>query len=106
MDGFFLGFPSYWNIIAFYLFVLHPPAWLCAIVIVVFSVLTFVPTPYIYATRGGPYATLINVGAVLWFVLLGLVLYGPAGLSPTFALVSGIYPATYLALSAVVTARR
>lgn len=106
MDGFFLGFPSYWNIIAFYLFVLHPPAWLCAAVIVVFSLLTFVPTPYIYATRGGPYATLINAGAVFWFVLLGLVLYGPARLSTTFALVSSIYPATYLALSAVVTARR
>ena len=27
-DGFFLGFPSYWNIIAFYLYVLHPPTWL------------------------------------------------------------------------------
>ena len=25
-DGFFLGFPSYWNIVAFYLFVLRPPA--------------------------------------------------------------------------------
>src|SRR5262245_9885044 len=29
-DGFFLGFPSYWNIVAFYLFMLHPPAWLSA----------------------------------------------------------------------------
>ena len=26
-DGFFLGFPSYWNIVSFYVFVLHPPAW-------------------------------------------------------------------------------
>src|SRR5207253_4959556 len=26
-DGFFLGFPSYWNIVAFYLYLLHLPAW-------------------------------------------------------------------------------
>ena len=105
-DGFFLGFPSYWNIIAFYLYVLHPPAWLSAAVIVTFAVLTFVPTPYIYATRGGPYATFVNAGAAFWFVLLGLVLFGPAGYAWMFAAVSAIYPATYLALSAAVTARR
>ena len=26
-DGFFLGFPSYWNLVAFYLYVLHYHAW-------------------------------------------------------------------------------
>jgi phosphatidylcholine synthase len=105
-DGFFLGFPSYWNIIAFYLFVLHPPAWISATIVVMFAVLTFVPTPYLYATRGGPYARVINIGAVFWFVVLGLVLLGPAAYSRTLALISTIYPVTYLALSAKVTARR
>src|SRR5204862_2290424 len=70
-DGFFLGFPSYWNIVAFYLYVLHPPVWLSASLIVVFAVLTFVPTLYIYATRGGPFAPLINIGSAIWFVTLG-----------------------------------
>src|SRR5262249_12566095 len=27
-DGYFLGFPSYWNLVAFYLYVLSPPTWL------------------------------------------------------------------------------
>ncbi len=27
-DGFFIGFPSYWNIVAFYLYVLHPALWI------------------------------------------------------------------------------
>ena len=76
-DGFFLGFPSYWNIVAFYLFVLHPPPWVSVTLIVVCSVLTFVPTPYLYATRGGPFAKTINVGSAIWFVLLGFVLFGP-----------------------------
>ena len=29
-DGFFVGFPSYWNIVAFYLYVLHLPGWAAA----------------------------------------------------------------------------
>jgi phosphatidylcholine synthase len=102
-DGFFLGFPSYWNIVAFYLYVLHAKAWVSTALIVTLAVLTFIPTPYIYATRGGPFARLINIGAVLWFVLLGLVLIGFGGDPRTLAIVSLVYPLTYLALSASVS---
>ena len=103
-DGFFLGFPSYWNIVAFYVFVFRAPMIVSIPVIVVLSVLTFVPTPYVYATRGGPFATLINVGAAIWFVLLGLILFGPS--QRTLAIVSLIYPLIYTVLSVVVTVRR
>ena len=103
-DGFFIGFPSYWNIVAFYLYVFHAPVWVSVPLIVTLAVLTFVPTPYLYATRGGPFARLINVGAAIWFVLLGLILFGPA--QDTLATVSLIYPLTYMALSAAVTIRR
>src|SRR5271155_866425 len=36
-DGYFLGFPSYWNIIAFFLYVLEPPAWLTLMPLVFFA---------------------------------------------------------------------
>lgn len=104
-DGFFLGFPSYWNIVAFYLYVLHPPVWASAAVILTYTVLTFVRTPYIYATRGGPFAALVNGGAVLWFIVIGLVLRGGAG-SYQLGVVSLIYPLIYLVLCAIVTVRR
>ena len=87
-DGFFLGFPSYWNIVAFYLYGLRPPEWVSVAVIVVLSILTFVPTYYIYATRGGPFARIINVGAAVWFVMLGVVLRASPNVSRTVALVS------------------
>jgi phosphatidylcholine synthase len=103
-DGFFLGFPSYWNIVAFYLFVFRAPMAVSIPLIVVLSVLTFVPTPYLYATRGGPFARLINVGAAIWFVLLGLILFGPA--RSALAVASLIYPLIYTVLSAAVTVRR
>ena len=105
-DGFFLGFPSYWNIGAFYLYVLHPAPAVSAAIIATFAVLTFVPTPYLYATRGGPFSKTINIGAAFWFVLLGLTLFGPADLRGTAGLVSLAYPVMYLALSAFVTFRR
>jgi phosphatidylcholine synthase len=105
-DGFFLGFPSYWNIVAFYVYVLQPPAWASAAVILTCTVLTFVPTPYIYAARGGPFAAIINGGAALWFVVVGWVLRGPPGSSTRVAAASLIYPITYLTLCVIVTARR
>ena len=71
-DGFFIGFPSYWNIVAYYLFALRPDPWVSIALITICSVLTFVPTPYLYATRGGPFARTINIGSVIWFVSLGL----------------------------------
>src|SRR6476469_8951031 len=38
-DGFFLGFPSYWNIVSFYLYALRPPWPVSAAFIVLFAVL-------------------------------------------------------------------
>jgi phosphatidylcholine synthase len=105
-DGFFLGFPSYWNIVAYYLFVLQPATWISTTLIVVCAVLTFIPTHYIYATKGGPFATLINGGSAIWFVLLGLALFGPEEYRLTIAMLSLAYPVMYLSLSAFVTATR
>jgi phosphatidylcholine synthase len=102
-EGFFLGFPSYWNIVAFYLFVLRPPAWMSASLIATCSVLTFVPTTYIYATQGGRFARLINIGSAIWFVAMGWILWAGGAAAHVAAFASLVYPLMYLALSAVVT---
>jgi phosphatidylcholine synthase len=104
-DGFFLGFPSYWNIVAFYVYMLQPPTIATAAVLVLFSILTLIPTPYLYATRGGPFALIINGGAAVWFVMLGAILLRPAGTRAT-AIASLLYPAIYLLLSAYVARSR
>jgi phosphatidylcholine synthase len=105
-DGFFLGFPSFWNIVAFYLYVLHPQVWVSVTLIVTLAVLTFIPTPYLYPTRGGPFSRLLNVCAAIWFVSLGLVLFGPEEHRRTVGIVSLGYPVMYFALSAFVTLKR
>jgi phosphatidylcholine synthase len=50
-DNFFKGFPSYWNLVVFYLFVadLHP--WLNFVIIALLAVLVFIPIKYVYLTR-------------------------------------------------------
>src|SRR5262245_60958453 len=53
-DNFFLGFPSYWNVIAAYLYWLHSPVWVAMTLIIGLSLLTFVPSFYLYPSRGGP----------------------------------------------------
>ena len=100
VDGFFLGFPSYWNIIALYLYLLRPSVPVSVAIMLVFSLLTFVRTPYLYPSRGGPFAKTINIGAVLYAIALAVALFGPAVLSRPVTLASLLYPLVYLALSA------
>src|SRR6266850_5393386 len=104
-DGFFLGFPSYWNVVAFYLYLLAPAVWVSLSVIVVCSALTFAPMRYLYLTRGGRFAkAMLLVGAV-WAALTAVIVLRPAGERRTLALISLIYPLTYVALSWVISAR-
>jgi phosphatidylcholine synthase len=105
-DGFFLGFPSYWNVVAFYLYMLEPPVWISLAVIVGFALLTLVPARYLYITHGGPFARVMLVAGALWAGLTFLLLVGPpAEERKTLAGISLIYPLMYLTLSWVVTMR-
>ena len=98
-DHFFLGFPSYWNIVAFYFYVMQTPRWLNAFVILVLSALVFVPFKYLYPSRSpilrGPTVAL----GVLWGILVFIMIYRLPEPSFVVALVSLLYPAYYLILS-------
>lgn len=102
-DGYFLGFPSYWNIVAFYLYALQPmPGWLSVGLVVVPAVLTFVPSRYLYPSQHGRLNFLTNVLAVPWLGLLIAVLWylpSEGGRAWWLALVSLYYPAYYLLAS-------
>jgi phosphatidylcholine synthase len=104
-DHFFKGFPSYWNIVVFYLFFwqLSPVANL--IIILFLVVMVFVPIKYIYPSR------LENVSSrmwVRWAVLIASVIWGvaTAGMlivypdsNPLFVFISMGYALLYFALS-------
>jgi phosphatidylcholine synthase len=72
-DGYFLGFPSLWNVVAFYLYVLRLAPWAALGVVIVLALLTFVPSKYLYPSQPGKlnqFATLLGVAWTIPFALL------------------------------------
>ena len=74
-DHFFLGFPSYWNIIAFYFYVLKTPLWVNAFLVLIFSALVFVPIRYLYPSRSPVLRGLTVSLGVLWGVMVLIIIY-------------------------------
>jgi phosphatidylcholine synthase len=68
-DNHFRGFPALWNAAAFYLFLLHMPAWLSSLAVAALIVLTFVPFNVLHPVRvvrlRGLTLSLIGIWAVL-----------------------------------------
>jgi phosphatidylcholine synthase len=108
-DGYFLGFPSYWNVVAFYLYALRPlPGWVSLALVIVPALLTFVPSRYLYPSQKGRLNLWTNVLAGPWVGLLALSLYRMTSddeASRWLALVSLYFPAYYLAASWWVSVR-
>ena len=50
-DHFFKGFPSYWNIVIFYLFFWQMNSWLNLSILLFLAMFSFVPIKYIYPSR-------------------------------------------------------
>ena len=99
-DHFFLGFPSYWNFVALYAWLLGAgpgatAAWLAAL-----SALVFVPIKYLYPTRMTRFAKTMIAGAAAFTALLAFACFTEdAALRARAARVSLLYPAAYGALS-------
>lgn len=105
-DHFFLGFPSYWNIVALYLFLLRlPPPWALAL-IVALAVLTFVPLRYLYPTRGGPAARATILLGGIWAISLVVILWQWERAAAGLVIGSLYFPAYYLAASWYVSLKR
>jgi phosphatidylcholine synthase len=101
--GFFLGFPSYWNIVAFYLGIAaaHGLLWLNGIVLLALAVLTVMPVGFIYPNLAPPrWRLAIMLGALVWLGLVAAMF--PRYPNPPMWLVAAslIYPVFYTAVSA------
>ncbi|MBM3738433.1 MAG: CDP-alcohol phosphatidyltransferase [Acidobacteria bacterium] len=102
-DNFFLGFPSYWNIVAFYVYLLRPPQMAAAAAVTVLAVLTFVPSRYLYPTQGGPYARFTNAAAAVWTLAVITILVWWQDAPPALVWGSLAFPAYYMVASWAVT---
>lgn len=109
--GFFLGFPSYWNIVAFYCGIWHAlygpgPG---TVVIAALALLTVLPVRFIYPNLAPrPWKLPTMIGAALWLVLMAWMWLDYPRVRPWLMWLSLTYPAMYILLSASldVTTRR
>ena len=69
-DHFFTGFPSYWNIVVFYLYLAGwPPCSSMPLLLLVLAILVFVPIRYVYPSRT-PVLRSLTIGlGIAWGVL-------------------------------------
>lgn len=105
-DHFFTGFPSYWNIVVFYLLALGSPADVNAAILVLLSALIFVRTRYVYPTRTAVLRTATNALAAIWAGVLAWIIWRwPAAPRP-LVIGSLAFPVYYFVLSAVLHVRR
>ena len=104
-DGYFRGFPSYWNVLALYLYLLQPPAGLTLALLVVFSLLTFVPSKYLYPSRPGRLNRWAAGLGLVWAGALLLVLLDVLAQPRAWLLASLVFPLYYLLASWSVTLR-
>jgi phosphatidylcholine synthase len=98
-DHFFLGFPSYWNVIAFYAIVLNLSPMIVGPVLIFWSIMVFVPIRYLYPTRTAAFRTVTLTLSGLWLISYGVILLQmpyPNQLLVNFSL---LYMAYYVILS-------
>jgi phosphatidylcholine synthase len=105
-DGFFTGFPSYWNIVAIYLHAGRLAPALSAGTLLLLSVLVFVRNGYVYPTRTPILRGLtIALGALWGLMVLGMIATMP-DVPGTLVVASLFFPLYYAVLSFILDARR
>ena len=96
----YVGFPSYWNIVFIYLYVLEVQAKWAVLILVVLSILVFVPIRYIYPSRTRWMKRTTLVLSSLFGVLLACVcLFPDVDWAKAVIKVSLIYPVCYVIMS-------
>ncbi|MFD2091348.1 CDP-alcohol phosphatidyltransferase family protein [Blastococcus deserti] len=104
-DHFFLGFPSYWNIVAFYIIVLDVGHVVVGITLAVFSVLVFVPVRYVYPSRTRFLQGVTLALTAAWLVAYAVLVAQLPDPHPAVVVASLAYLVYYWGLSFYLTAR-
>jgi phosphatidylcholine synthase len=99
-DDFFLGFPSYWNVVALYVWLLDVRPLTASLVVVALSIAVFVPLKYIYPSKMPVMRRTMNGLGLVWVIALSVAVvardFSAAWRLPEITLA---YPSLYLLLS-------
>ncbi len=99
-DDFFLGFPSYWNVVAIYLWLLDISPAMGSAIVLAFSALVFVPLKYIYPSKLRVLFRTTGVLSLMWLIGIAWCVWDPARAARTGGIeLSLLYPVYYFGLS-------
>ena len=98
-DHYFTGFPSYWNVVALYLYVYRPGTTACGVLILLLAGLVFAPLRFLYPSRM-TWMRALTVGfGLVWGVAVAAILIRLPERSLTLATASLAFPGYYTLLS-------
>lgn len=101
-DESFVGFPSYWNIVFLYLYVLEISSQVSIFTLLIFSLLIFVPLHYIYPTKTRFMKRTTITLSTLYAAAMAVVCLFPHAQGIYLAAgISLIYPAYYMLISLI-----
>lgn len=98
-DHFFTGFPSYWNIVALYLYVLGLGPGANAAVLLVLAALVFVPIGYVYPSRTVAWRVPTLCFGAAWAILMVIITWRLPAVPRAAVLASLGFPLYYVGLS-------
>lgn len=104
-DHFFKGFPSYWNIVVFYLFFWQLNEWTNFAMLMGLAILSFVPIKYIYPSRLDylTHSKILRLAVLISTVVWGLatwgLMYGYPESNPFLNTISMSYMILYVLIS-------
>jgi phosphatidylcholine synthase len=105
-DHFFTGFPSYWNIVTFYLLAAGWRPEINAAILLAFVALVFVPIRYLYPSRA-PVARWPTIAlGIVWGLAMIVLLWQFPDVSRPLLWASLLFPAYYFVLSIAHQLRR
>ncbi len=105
-DHLFRGFPSYWNVVAFYVVTLDVSPTSTSIVLLTCVALVPVPLGYVYPSRTVAFRSLTLGLTTVWLVSYAVILAQMPDPEPVWTAVSLIYVGYYVGLSLYLEARK
>jgi phosphatidylcholine synthase len=105
-DHFFTGFPSYWNIVALYIFAAGLGPVVNAIILLALSALVFVRTGWVYPSRTPTLRRVTIVLGLIWAVSIVTMIYKLPDVPRGLLVASLFFPVYYGGLSLFLHARR
>jgi phosphatidylcholine synthase len=99
VDHYFRGFPSYWNLVALYLFCLHLPVSANIAVLIALAVMEFLPIKFIYPNRTKPLRRLTLTLSFLWAAVTALMLPSAPSYHPLLLFSSLAFVLYYFTMS-------